>query len=127
MHLRKIIFVLGLGITTLTFAAGELDKVTKEGQRRTEEGKVAQAKVNKLSDSAADIVSKFKTVSKTVDGLKVYNDLLQIQVGNQRKEINSTQESIANVGSIERHVVPLMVRMIDSLEQFITGRAVLTG
>jgi hypothetical protein len=44
---------------------------------------------------------------------------LQKQVDNQMAEINTLEDSIDRVASIERQVVPLMVRMIESLESFI--------
>ena len=64
MHVQKILFVLSCGFATLAFGADGLDKVTKEGKRSTQEGEVAQDKVNSLSDATADIVSEYKTVTK---------------------------------------------------------------
>ncbi|HHJ35895.1 MAG TPA: DUF3450 domain-containing protein [Gammaproteobacteria bacterium] len=119
MHIRLIILVLLCGFSTLASSAESLDKITKEGQRRIQEGKSAQNKVSKLSDRTADIVSDYKTVTKVVDGLVVYNDLLDVQISNQLSEAASIQQSIENVSTIERHVVPLMTRMIDSLEKFV--------
>lgn len=119
MHIRMFFLVLSCGFSTLAFSADSLNKVTQEGQRRIQEGTKAQSKVNTLSDATADIVSSYKTVSKVVDGLKVYNDLLGVQIDNQLKEAASLQQSIDNVSTIERHVVPLMTRMIDSLEHFV--------
>lgn len=119
MRIRVFVFAFSWSFATLGFGASALTQVTQEGQQRTQEGEAAQSKVNVLSDSTADIVSEYKTTTKIVDGLKVYNDLLEVQIGNQLKEMVSIEESIKNVGTIERHIVPLMVRMIDSLDQFI--------
>jgi len=119
MLMRTVLLVFCCGFATLVFSAGGVDKVTKEGQRRTQDGERAQNKVNTLNDSTADIISNYKTVSKVVDGLKVYNDLLALQIDNQNKESAQIQESIANVSSLGRHIVPLMTRMIDSLEHFV--------
>jgi len=54
-----------------------------------------------------------------VDGLKVYNGLLQRQVDNQLSEMDALRESIDNVSLIERQIVPLMTRMLDALEEFV--------
>ncbi len=118
MIIRTMAFLLCCGVATQSFGVN-LDQVTKEGHKRSQEGKVAQGKVNVLSDKTADIVSEYKTVSKLVDGLKVYNDLLAIQVENQQQEMLSIHQSIKNVSTIERQIIPLMVRMIDSFEQFV--------
>ena len=119
MVMRIILLVLCCSLAMTAFGAQKLDKITKEGKQRTLEGKAAQDKINVLSDAAADIVSEYKTVTKVVDGLKVYNDLLDVQIQNQLQEAESIQQSIKNVSSLERHVAPLMMRMIDSLEAFI--------
>ena len=120
MRIRVMAFVLCWGVSTLALAAANLQQVNEEGDKRIQEGKAAQSKVNELSDKTADILSEYKSVSKTVDGLKVYNDLLEKQVENQLKEMDSLKESIKNVSTIERLIMPLMVRMIDSLEEFVS-------
>ncbi len=118
MIIRTMAFVLCCGIATQSLGA-DLEQINKEGQKRSQEGKKAQEKINVLSEKTADIVSDYKSVSKLVDGLKVYNDLLAIQVENQQKEMASIHQSIKNVSTIERQIIPLMVRMIDSFEQFV--------
>lgn len=99
--------------------AADVDQVTAVGEKRAAEGKAAQAEVDKLGDAAGDIEGKFKQVIKVVDGLKVYNGLLNKQVDNQRAEMTALADSIDKVSLIERQIVPLMVRMLDSLEEFI--------
>jgi hypothetical protein len=54
-----------------------------------------------------------------VDGLLVYNSLLQRQIDNQEREKFELANSMTNVALIERQIIPMMTRMIDSLEQFI--------
>jgi len=102
-----------------TTAQDAVDNVTREGGLRTQEGKTSQEKIDALADEADGLYAEYKTISKVVDGLKVYNGLLQKQVDNQQAEIDALRASIGNVALIERQIVPLMVRMIDSLEQFI--------
>jgi hypothetical protein len=48
-----------------------------------------------------------------------YNTLLQRQIDNQVEEMAALEESIRNVSLIERQIVPMMTRMLDSLEVFI--------
>jgi Protein of unknown function (DUF3450) len=99
--------------------AADVDQVTAVGEKRVTEGKAAQAQVDKLGDQAGDIEGKYKQVIKVVDGLKVYNGLLQRQVDNQLSEMTELADSIDKVSLIERQIIPLMVRMLDSLEEFI--------
>ena len=58
-------------------------------------------------------------MTKVVDGLKVYNGLLQRQVDNQHAEMAALADSIDKVSLIERQIVPLMVEMLDFLAELI--------
>ena len=114
--LRSVLLLL---LAPFVAAAAEIDQVTKVGEQRAEEGKAAQNQVDKLGDQIGDIETQFKQVVKIVDGLKVYNGLLQKQVDNQLSEMRELASSIDKVSLIERQIVPLMVEMLDSLEDFI--------
>ena len=103
----------------LPVSAATVDQLTRQGIQRADEGAAEQKRVETLADQTDAIVSEFKTVTKIVDGLKVYNGLLQRQIDNQQSEMVALQESMGNVALIERQIVPLMTRMIDSLEEFI--------
>lgn len=107
------------GLFPFLTQAATVDPVVAEGQERVKEGKQAQTQVDKISDQTEDLVTQYRQVINTIEGLKVYNNLLQKQVDNQLAEIGSLEDSIDRVSSIERQVVPLMVRMIDSLESFV--------
>jgi hypothetical protein len=99
--------------------AADIDEVTEEGVQRADAGAADQKRVEQVADQTGEIVAEFKTVTKVVDGLKVYNGLLQRQVTNQEAEMVALSDSIGNVALIERQIVPLMTRMLDSLEAFI--------
>ncbi len=104
---------------SIVSAQAKVDAVTKTGEQRIAEGAVAQRQVEKLNDQAGDIEAEYKQVSKVVDGLKIYNGLLQKQVDNQVAEMAALSDSIDKVSLIERQIVPLMVRMIDAIAEFV--------
>ena len=78
-----------------------------------------QQRVDRLSDEADKLLREYRQVTKVVDGLEVYNGLLQKQVDAQVAEMDQLRDSIGQVALIERQIVPLMVRMIDALDAFI--------
>ena len=104
---------------SLTLFAATTDEVIGVGEKRVAEGAAAQKQVDELSDQTEDLASEYKQVTKVVDGLNVYNDLLRKQVDNQLAEIAALTDSIGKVALIERQIMPLMVRMIDSFEEFV--------
>ncbi len=99
--------------------ADKLDKIVETGIVRTEEGKASQEKIDQSHDAAGNLLNQFKHANKMIDGLKIYNKLLQKQVDNQLQQTWQLMQSIQVVALIGRQIMPLMVRMIDSLEQFI--------
>jgi hypothetical protein len=115
----QIIFASVCLVYCFALYAGELDKIIDTGEKRTDEGKAAQQKIDKLSNAAEDLSSQYKQAVKVHDGLKVYNSLLQTQINNQGQQFADIKNSISEVALIERQIVPLMVRMIDSLDKFI--------
>jgi len=96
-----------------------IQEVTDAGEARTDAAAADQQRINQVSDQIEKLVLDYQTVSKVVDGLVVYNNLLQRQVDNQEAEKTALAESIDNVSLIERQIVPLMTRMLDSLDEFI--------
>ena len=106
------------GLFTQAYAA-TINEVMQEGENRADAGETAQQQVDSVADQTEKIVNDYRTVTKVVDGLRVYNALLQTQLDNQEAEMAAITESIANVALIERQIVPLMTRMVDALEAFI--------
>jgi len=101
------------------FAQVTIDQVTDEGVKRADAGAAEQQRVEQIASQTDDLLAEYNTVSKVVDGLKTYNSLLQRQVNNQEGEKAALLESMDNVALIERQIIPMMTRMIDSLEEFI--------
>lgn len=99
--------------------ANTVDAVLKVGQANTAAAQKSQQKVEKLASETGDLLNDYKTVMKQVDGLRVYNSRLEKQITNQLQRISNIETSIDQVTIIQRQVTPLVIRMIDSLEQFI--------
>lgn len=107
------------GFSVSMFAQTHVDQVTREGERRAEAGAAEQQRVEQIANQTDKILADYKTVTKVVDGLLVYNSLLQRQIDNQEREKAELATSMSNVALIERQIIPMMTRMIDSMEQFI--------
>ena len=101
------------------FAQDKVEQIVDTGVERNEEAKASQQRVDKIADATDKLFASYKKELKVIDGLKVYNALLKKQLDDQLREIEDLKESIAEVSVIERQVTPLMLRMIDGLEQFI--------
>ena len=101
------------------FAQVSIDQVTDEGVKRADAGAAEQQRVEQIASQTDDLLAQYNNLAKVVDGLKTYNSLLQRQVNNQEAEKQALAESMDNVALIERQIIPMMTRMLDSMEEFI--------
>ena len=99
--------------------ASTLDSILAVGEAKNDAARKSQAKIDRLADEANDLLTDYRTVNKQIDGLKVYNARLQRQIDNQMKRVDQIDQSISQVTVIQRQMTPLVIRMIDGLEQFV--------
>lgn len=99
--------------------ADTLDNVLAVGQQKTSAAQASQKRIDKIAEETTGLLQDFKVVNKEIDGLRVYNRQLEKQLANQLSVIKDLEESIDNVTVIERQIQPLILRMLDGLEQFI--------
>jgi multidrug efflux pump subunit AcrA (membrane-fusion protein) len=99
--------------------ANTVDAVLNVSQTKTVAAQQSQQAVDKLAEETGNLLQDYKTVMKQVDGLRVYNARLEKQIANQQQRIQDIETSIDQVTVIQRQVTPLVIRMIDSLEQFV--------
>jgi hypothetical protein len=114
-----LVAILPLSFSASVFAQATVDQVIQAGEKRADSGAAEQQRVEQIADQTADLLSQFNNLAKVVDGLVIYNTLLQRQVDNQEAEKAALAESITNVALIERQIIPMMTRMLDSLEVFV--------
>ncbi len=109
----------GALIGSVAQADQTIDSILKVGQSKTTAGQKSQVRIDKIADETAGLLQDFKTVNKQIDGLRVYNSQLEKQIANQLVVIKELEESIDNVTVMERQIQPLILRMLDGLEQFV--------
>lgn len=125
MNTHRIKVVAGLAslvaaLLTGSASADTLDSIMRVGQAKTTAAQQSQARVDKIADQTGDLLNDYKTVNKEVDGLRIYNQRLDIQIANQLARLEELEESIGQVTVIQRQITPLILRMIDGLEQFVS-------
>ena len=100
-------------------SAAELASIFQAAEQTNQQARASQAAIDALAEETRKLHSDYRTVLKQIEGLQVYNRQLEKQIANQRQEMNQLAESIDKVTVIERQITPLMLRMIDTLEQFV--------
>lgn len=108
-------FVLG----SSTVSADPLNNLHKEEARIHASAAKSQEKINNLYEQSQELLAEYRQVVDETENLKVYNDYVATLVADQQRGIDSLQRQIDDIDDTKRGIVPLMFRMIDSLEQFI--------
>ncbi|WP_396588933.1 DUF3450 domain-containing protein [Bermanella sp. R86510] len=101
--------------------AADMDQAIKKGVDRVGKAQQAQVKIDSVDDQTRAAEREYRGVIKEVDGLKVYIEQLNKQLAAQNKELNQIEASIRQVTLIERQITPLMLRMIDAIDQFVAA------
>ena len=57
---------------------------------------------------------KYRATLKEIDGLQIYNKLLELQIENQARVKVDLEKSIVVASQINRQIVPTMTKMIES-------------
>lgn len=107
--------------STLALAQNEAEmaQAVKSGTEINESAKTSQNRVDSLASDIQSKLQQFKTINKEIDGLKVYNAQQRKMIESQLAEMTDINKSIDQVSVIERQVMPLMIRMVDTLSQFV--------
>jgi hypothetical protein len=99
--------------------AQEVERALSAAGSMDDAARSSQARIDGVVDETRALARQYSAITKEVDGLEVYNALLQKQIDSQSQEIADLNRSIDQVSVIERQVTPLMMRMVESLEQFV--------
>ena len=109
-------FALG---SSAVVSADPLNDLHKEEAKIHAAAAKSQEKINNLYEQSQELFVEYRGVVDETENLKVYNDYVATLVADQQRGIDSLQKQIDGIDGVKRGVVPLMFRMIDSLEKFI--------
>lgn len=109
----------GAVVAGSAYADQQLDAIVAVGQSKVEQAQKSQARINKMQDDTTDLINKFKQTNKTIEGLRIYNKQLEQQLASQQEIMTRLEESISQITVIQRQIQPLVLEMLDGIEQFV--------
>jgi hypothetical protein len=115
-----------LVMSLLVFGAGssfaqDLQEVVKVENQRNQNATASQRRIDGLSEAANAAVQEYRQVNRQIADLRSYNTQLQTLIDDQEREVASLQEQIENITYVERQIMPLMLRMTESISQFVNA------
>jgi hypothetical protein len=99
--------------------AGTVDAVINEQAGLETEARQSQARIADLDVAADALLAEYRQVTAEAESLRGYIKQMDVQVGSQLKEMAAIEEQFGEIETTARGVLPLMERMIDTLDQFV--------
>ena len=80
---------------------------------------LTQEQINELDEATRILLADYQSTSKEYESLKLYNDQVQKIINSQIDEIENILFQIDELDKTNQKIVPLMIKMINGLEDFI--------
>lgn len=81
--------------------------------------KKSQTKISRVASQTKGMVEDYRITLKKIENTKAYNKQVESMITSQQEEMASIKKQIAELKEVNKNIVPLMLRMIDSLEAFV--------
>ena len=99
--------------------APSLEPVVKEQVGADEAAVAAQERIDALSDETREMLLQYRQYLRETESLRQYREQLEAQVQSQVEEIAFVQQQLVEIETTAREVLPLMQKMLDTLERFV--------
>ena len=124
----KILLVRTLLLSTLGLAAGLAGnalakdplKASIEQQSASDQAASrSQQRIDQISDETRVLLQEYRQANRELDSLRDYDDHLERMVQAQSQTIAMLDTELEEVQVTHRGIIPLMARMLETLEQFV--------
>jgi hypothetical protein len=108
-------------VTCLATRAGaeKVEEVVAEQSAADAAAAAAQKTIDTLEDETRSMAAKYRDALAVADSMNKYSEQLGAQVASQQTRIDEINAELAEIEVTHREILPLMERMIVTLEQFI--------
>ena len=115
-RLFKFVFMLaGISVSSLMLG-DQIQPLLDVGQSRQAAEKTSQSKIDEMEEQTSVIVSEFKTVSKQIEGLRVYNAQMRQQIQRQEERLKEIDKTMKEAQVMQRQIPPFTRRMLAGVE-----------
>ncbi|MBM2830819.1 MAG: hypothetical protein HW411_1609 [Gammaproteobacteria bacterium] len=115
---RTLLFL--MLIPVWTFAATDpLETAVQDSLQANEEAQKSQQHIDTLADETSDLSQEYRATLEKIDSLKAYNEQLEKLIAKQDETLLSISPQLGNAEETQRNIIPMMLRMIETLEEFI--------
>ena len=117
--MRVVISACTLLFSMSMASAQSLDSSVQLEKQINENSASSQIRVSGLARQTQGLLAEYRSVVRETQSLKIYNDNLERVVSDQQNEVQSIKRQLLGLEETNRGVVPLMLEMIDVLDQIV--------
>ena len=106
-------------LSVSTASAQQLDPPIDARVAANQAGAESQKRVEEIASATDSLIAEFRLTNKKIESLQIFNRSLSEVIVSQNEELTSLQRQIDGVEEVGRAVTPLMLKMIEALDQFV--------
>ena len=114
-----VIAAMALLLCASTGAAQKLDPPIDARVKANEAGAASQKRVEEIATATDTLIAEYRLTNKKIESLNIFNKQLGQVIDSQNEELESLQRQIDGVEEVGRAVTPLMLKMIEALDNFV--------
>jgi hypothetical protein len=118
-NFSRLCCLLGIWLVPSFTYAGALDQAVDQQVQTDTAAQQTQQQIDNLDDETRELLAEYRSVLNQKESLSAYNSQLEQLVISQQEELVSVEEQLANIDTTQRDIVPLMIKMVDVIEQFV--------
>ncbi|MES2883570.1 MAG: DUF3450 domain-containing protein [Pseudomonadota bacterium] len=115
-----LLAALTLPLLAVAQAPDKLDQALKTTIDSNRASAASQQRIDGIDDSARSLLERYRAATWQAQQLSVYAKQLEQLLGAQEAEKVSLRQQLVEIDRTERELTPLMLRMLDSLDKFVT-------
>ena len=109
-----------LALTASNFASADaLSELQKAEAKTFKASKQSQQKISNIYEQTLTLLGDYRITVDEAETLSQYNDHIQLMVDDQLANIKSLEDQIGSIEKTKQGIVPLMYKMIDTLDKFV--------
>ncbi len=120
MKFAQLSFFLLMSSSSLCFAENKLHTAVEETLETNALAIKSQQNIDEYADDTEDMLVQYRTTLRKIDNLKTYNDQLEKLTEKQLETVDSLSDQINSIAETRQNIVPLLLRMIKVLEEFVS-------
>lgn len=117
--ISTLILLLSFSTTAVAQTKATVNSNIKAQGSADSEARNSQKKIDKLDDQTNSLTMKYRNTLRRIENARIYNDQLKKIIKQQLEEEVSVKHQITELEETDKGIVPLILRMVDTFEQFV--------